>query len=185
MKLNYGLADREPLRGSRLERIFQALRKAGWYPGRRVDISNVLNYYQKQNVPLNAPSVSFYEEYYGIASQWYIMHTDLERSSPAFDFLLFPQLPEYRTNLKDFMYDDPDDSIESGRYSAAKACAGEPIVMVGEIGYYYPAQVWIADSGKLYCTHEYHEQVLAFDNVIELIQHELSKTPLDSVAMKP
>ena len=62
MKLNYGLADREPLRGSRLERIFQALRKAGWYPGRRVDISNVLNYYQKQNVPLNAPSVSFYEE---------------------------------------------------------------------------------------------------------------------------
>ena len=113
------------------------------------------------------------------------MHTDLERSSPDFDFLLFPQLPEYRTNLKDFMYDDPDDSIESGRYSAAKACAGEPIVMVGEIGYYYPAQVWIADSGKLYCTHEYHEQVLAFDNVIELIQHELSKTPLDSVAMKP
>ncbi len=185
MKLYYGLADREPLWGSKPERIVQALRKAGWYPGRKVDISNVLSYYQKQNVQLNAPAVSFYEEYYGIAAQWYITHTDLERHSPDFEFLLFPQPPEYRTDLKDFMYDDPENSIESGRYSAAKARAGEPIVMAGEIGYYYPAQVWIADSGKLYCTHEYHDQVLAFDNVMELIQHELSKSPLESVAMKP
>lgn len=185
MKLNCGLAKREPLRGSKPERIVQALRKAGWYPGRRVDISNVLDYYQRQNVQLNAPAVSFYEEYYGIAAQWYIAHTDLERHSPDFVFLLFPQPPEYSTDLRDFMYDDPDDSIESDRYSAAKARAGEPIVIVGEIGYDYPAQVWIADSGKLYCTHEYHDQVLAFDNVMELIQHELSKAPLESVAMKP
>ncbi len=184
MKLSCRLTSREPLRGSRPERIVQILRKAGWYPGRRVDISHVLDYYQGQGVALNGPAISFHEEYSGIASQWYFMHTNSARHAPDFNFLLFPQPPEYRTDIKDFMYSGPAGSIESDEYSTAKAFAGEPIVLIGEIGCYYPARVWIGGSGTLYSTHEYNNDILGFDSVPKLLLAELSNLALESVAMK-
>lgn len=67
------------------------------------------------------------------------------------------------------MYYDCDYKIESDAYKAARAYAGEHIVMVGKIGYYYPACVWIGDSGKLYCTHDYDDAVMEFDFVASLI----------------
>ena len=178
-----GLTTREFLQGDKTERINQALRKAGWFPNRRVDIPAVLAYYQQQGIKLNTAAITFYQEYYGIASRWYIS-AKLD-AAPDFDFMLFPQPPEYKIDVKDFMYDDPNSSIESEEYSAVKACAEETVVMVGEIGYYYPARVWIGDSGMIYCTHEYDDKVLKFDSVMGLLQHELSHHSLDSVAMKP
>lgn len=179
-----GLTAREFLQGDKTERIDQALRKAGWYCGRKADISAALDYYQQQGIKLNAAAIAFYEEYYGIASRWYISSAKLD-AAPDFDFMLFPQPPEYKTDVKDFMYDDPNNTIESEEYSAVKACAEETVVMAGEIGYYYPARVWIGDSGTIYCTHEYDDKVLKFDSVMGLLQHELSHHSLDSVAKKP
>lgn len=57
------------------------------------------------------------------------------------------------------------------------------ICMIGEIGYYYPARVWIGESGKIFCTHEYDEEVLIFDNVIELIRHEISGHEPNTVSL--
>lgn len=57
--------------------------------------------------------------------------------------------------------------------------------MVGEIGYYYPARVWIGNSGTMYCTHEYEDDVLKFDSVLQLIHYELLNHDLESFAMKP
>lgn len=38
---------------------------------------------------------------------------------------------------------------------AAKATAGTEVSPVGIIGYYYPATVYVAENGMLYCVHEY------------------------------
>ncbi|MBD5452973.1 MAG: hypothetical protein HDR30_01425 [Lachnospiraceae bacterium] len=85
------LEERLVLKGNKTERIYQALRKAGWFPGRKTDISAVLEYYEKWNIELNLQAISFFKEY-----------------------------------------------------------SKEYIVMVGEIGYYYPARVWIGNSGTIY-----------------------------------
>ena len=83
------------------------------------------------------------------------------------------------------MYDDSVYILESDEYKSVKAFSKEYVVMVGEIGYYYPARVWIGNSGTIYCTHDYEDDVRKFDSVIQLILHELFNHDLESVAMKP
>ena len=48
--------------------------------------------------------------------------------------------------IVDFMYDDSEYRMESEEYRAVKEYAKENIILVGEIGYYYPARVWIGNS---------------------------------------
>lgn len=177
------LTERTFLQGDKTEKIYQVLRKAGWFYGRRVDISSVLDYYQKRNIELSPQAISFFQEYYGIASRWYIEVTNLEHGAD-FEFQLFPYPKEFRQDVRDFMYDDSDYKIETDEYRNAKAYSNEYIVMIGEIGYYYPARVWIGDSGTIYCTHEYEDNVIKFDSVVQLIHYELLSHDLESIAMK-
>ena len=86
--------------------------------------------------------------------------------------IFFPYPKSYCTDVKDFMYDDMDGVLEPQEYKAVKDY-DKIICMIGEIGYYYPARVWIGNSGRLFCTHEYDEEVLVFDDVIELIRYEI------------
>lgn len=178
------LEEKLVLKGDKTERIYQALRKAGWFPGRKVDISPVLAYYKKWNIELSPQAISFFREYYGIASRWYIEVTNLEWAAD-FDFQLFPYPREFRIDIVDFMYDDSVYILESDEYKSVKAFSKEYVVMVGEIGYYYPARVWIGNSGTIYCTHDYEDDVRKFDSVVQLILHELLNHDLESVSMKP
>lgn len=171
------------LKGNKTERVCQALRIAGWFPGRKVDISPVLRYYEKWDIALSPKAISFFQEYYGIASQWYIETTNLEHSAD-FNFHLFPYLEDFSEEIVDFMYDDYDCRLDSDEYKNAKAYSGESIVMAGEIGDYYPARVWIGDSGMIYCTHEYEDDVKEFHSIVQLILDELKCHDFESVAMK-
>lgn len=77
------------LQGNKTERIRRALRKAGWYPGRKVTVFPVLDYYNKWNIALSPQAIAFFQEYYGIASRWYIEVNHLEWGAD-FEFQLFP-----------------------------------------------------------------------------------------------
>lgn len=178
------LTERTFLQGNKKERIYQALTKAGWFYGRKVDISSVLDYYAYRNINLTTKAMLFFQEFYGIASKWYIEVGNLENVAD-FEFQLFPYPRDYRIDIRDFMYDDSNFLIESEEYKNVMDYSKEHIVMVGEIGYYYPARVWIGDSGILYCTHEYEYDVLKFDSIVQLIHNELLSHDLESVAMKP
>lgn len=171
------------LQGNKTERIRQALCKAGWYPGRKVTVSPVLDYYNKWNIALSPQAIAFFQEYYGIAGRWYIEVNHLEWGAD-FEFQLFPYPKEWKTDIVDFMYDDADYVLEAEEYRNLKDYANEYVVMVGEIGYYYPARVWIGNSKTIYCTHEYEDDIRKFDSVISLILYELSGHDFDSVAMK-
>ena len=177
------LEERSYLCGNKNERIVQALRKAGWYDGRKTEISSVLTYYKKWNIELNEDVIHFFEEYYGIAGRWYIEVENLAWG-PDFEFLLFPYPENQKMEIVDFMYDDSEYRMESEEYRAVKEYAKENIILVGEIGYYYPARVWIGNSGTFYCTHDYEEDCLKFDSVIALISYELSAHEFSSVAMR-
>lgn len=184
LQFDQTLSERTVLQGNKEERIEQALRKAGWFPGRKVDISPVLDYYHNQDIELHDKAVVFFQEYYGIASQWYIEVTNLNWRAD-FSFELFPYPKHYKIDIKDYMYDDAAYSIESEEYKGVIDFSGEHVIMVGEIGYYYPAHVWIGNSGKLYATHEYNLDAFIFDTVSQLILYELSAHELEAVAMKP
>ncbi len=177
------LEERLLLKGNKTDKIDQALRKAGWFPERKVDISSVLNYYEKWDIELHPRAISFFREYYGIASSWYIEVTNL-KFGPDFEFRLFPYPKEYKIDIVDFMYDDSEDILESDEYKNVKTNSKEYIIMVGEIGYYYPARVWIGNSGTIYCTHDYDNIVKKFDSVVQLILDELLNHDFESVAMK-
>lgn len=177
------LEERSYLLGNKNERIVQALIKAGWYDGRKAEISSVLSYYKKRNIKLSEQVIHFFEEYYGIAGRWYIEIENLEWGAD-FEFQLFPYPESQKIEVLDFMYDDLEHKIQSEEYRIIEEYAKENIVLAGEIGYYYPARVWIGNSGILYCTHDYEENCLKFDSVIELISYELSAHELLSVAMR-
>ena len=44
---------------------------------------------------------------------------------------------------------------------------------IGHIGYYYPAEVWISEYGKLYAKYEYQDEIECFPDVFALIEHDL------------
>lgn len=60
-----------------------------------------------------------------------------------------------------------------GEALAAKAAAGTEVLPVGIIGYYYPATVYVAEDGMLYCVHEYESDVRVFADVEEILADEL------------
>ena len=62
--------------------------------------------------------------------------------------------------------------------------AGERCQPIGHIGYYYPAEVWISEYGKLYAKYEYQDEIECFPDVFALIERELRQCNFDSAAMK-
>ena len=58
------------------------------------------------------------------------------------------------------------------------------ISYIGHIGYYYPAEVWISEYGKLYAKYEYQDEIECFPDVFSLIERELRQCTFDSAVMK-
>lgn len=184
-KENYDMSERLTLVGDKEQRIVQALKYAGWYPGRNVDIAKIENYYSRFGMKISTKAKNFFREYSGIMGRWYIDVFNLEYAAD-FEFELFPYPKSHAIDVVDFMYDDAEYNIKSAEYESVLDFAPEEenLVMIGEIGYYYPARVWIGESGKLYATHDYEDDVFVFDSVIKLIEHELKGREFTSVAMK-
>ena len=179
------MRERFVLAGDMNQKVLQALKFAGWHSNRKVDITNIEDYYKGFGIMLSAKAKDFFSEYYGIMSQWYIDVFNLEYAAD-FEFRLFPYPKHYKIDVVDFMYDDAEYCMKSEEYESVLKLAPEQnnMVMVGEIGYYYPARVWIGECGKLYATHDYEETVRVFDSLIDLIEYEVKGRSFTSIALK-
>lgn len=86
------------LTGTAEEKAIQCLEKAGWYPGRKTDITEVESYYSGKGITLTEPQKDIFREFYGIAEGWYLYdqedmvmpETDLSGTHPDFEFYLLP-----------------------------------------------------------------------------------------------
>lgn len=174
--------ERIKLVGSKRDQIYAMLSLAGWYENRQVDISEAESYYRSVEIEMFDSIKSFYREFYKIINKWYIK-VENPNHAADFEFSLFPDKTGY-LEIKDYMYDDADYKVLSAEYKDVLSFAKENCVMVGNIGYYYPARVWMDKYGRFYTTHEYADNVKAFSSVIELIEYELSRIEIDSVMMK-
>ena len=170
------------LEGSRQERVVKALEIAGWYSGRSVDISEVEDYYEKCGVELNEGARRFFREYFGLAEHWWIDRDS--KPNQAADFEFSPMPSGDCLQPKDYMFDDRDYELPSENYITVSQIANEHFVLAASIGYYYPAEVWIGESGMIYSTHEYDMAVHSYDSVVDLIVWELSKQAFDYVTIQ-
>jgi len=168
------------LEGTRQERVIKALEMAGWYSGRCVDISEVESFYKENGVELNDGARQFFREYHGLAEHWWIDRDSKPNQAADFEFSPMPNgdMP------KDYMFDDRDYKLPSEDYLTVSQIANEHFVLVGSIGYYYPAEVWIGESGRIYSTHEYDNVVHSYDSVVDLIVWELEKQTFDYVTIQ-
>ena len=93
-------------------------------------------------------------------------------------------VPQGLTGLQLSFYFTVRQNMSGAKLNEIEQIAGEQCQPIGQIGYYYPAQVWISEFGKLYAKYEYQDEVECFSDIFALIERELKKCTIDSVAMK-
>lgn len=87
----------------------------------------------------------FYCKYFGLCCEWYFSESGMEREAD-FAFALFPYL---MNGVKDNFRDAEFRNMASDMLREIEQTAGERCQPIGEIGYHYPAWVWISEHGKL------------------------------------
>ena len=98
-----------------------------------------------------------------------------------FEFALFPYLVNgIKNHLEDAYFRD----MSGCELAEIEQAAGEKCQPIGHIGYYYPAEVWISEYGKLYAKYEYQDEIECFPDVFALIERDLRQCKFDSAAMK-
>ena len=147
------------LNGSIRERVWQMLSCGGYSRNRKVSSDGCEALYAKAGVPFLPAARRFYERCGGLFSDCEII---FETGSDSREFYFY-------------LYHEGTSAGERicGEALAAKAAAGTEVSPVGIIGYYYPATVYAAENGMLYCVHEYESDVRAFADVEEILAYEL------------
>ncbi len=154
------------LNGTNDEKIMTCLRTAGWYEGRSIDISEIMEFYTANGVTLSESVKGFLQEYYGIATGWFFNEPEgasLNRA-PDIYFTLYPGNDRWDNEYMD------EDSVEF--LQDVGAFAGEPVVYIGDIGNYYPGFVYIGVSGKIYTAHDYDDIIHCYDSVPEMLRYD-------------
>ena len=174
------------LEGSRRERIILALKMAGWYEGRSIDISDSETHFKKCGIQLLESGKKFLKEFRGLAEKWYITRNYSENIGEDFSFYTEPyynltKKGHTADNIKHHMYRDANCKIPTEDFINIQKVTHESFVYIASIGYYYPADVWIGESGKLYTTHEYDFEVHTFNSIVDLIEWELEKEVFDYI----
>ena len=158
----------------------QLMEYAGWQEGRSVDISIAEKYYADHGVPMMKTTQRFYRKYFGLCCEWYLAQKKLKWAAD-FEFALFPYLVNgIKNHLEDAYFRD----MSGCELAEIEQAAGQKCQPIGHIGYYYPAEVWISEYGKLYAKYEYQDEIECFPDVFALIERELRQCKFDSAAMK-
>ena len=167
---------RYELSGTTDEKIMNCLKAAGWHKGRQAEISGVKAFYESCGIVLPAGAENFLREYYGIAEGWHMNtegwvkgwhgHRVRQRADIAFE--LFP----LRGMDNSWYAEEITNSEFLAELRRTEAFAGESLVWIGQIGYYYPANVYAGTTGKIYTTHDYDEIIHSYDSVPELLQYD-------------
>ena len=145
------------------------------------DISIAEQYYADHGVPMMKTTQRFYRKYFGLCCEWYLEQRKLNWAAD-FQFALFPYLVNgIKNHLEEAYFRD----MSGCELAEIEQAAGEKCQPIGHIGYYYPAEVWISECGKLYAKYEYQDEIECFPDVFALIERELRQCKLDSAAMKP
>ena len=85
------IKERIPISGDLKSRVRRLMEYAGWYEGRKVDISPRRAVLRRPRVPMMKATQRFYRKYFGLCCQWYLAQKKLNWAAD-FQFALFPYL---------------------------------------------------------------------------------------------
>ena len=178
------------LKGTTYERVTQALEFAKKYNKHKPDISKVEAAYAKAGVPLIETVRKFYEEYGGVFNDCELCEGGTTYTS-ALDFTFaFVCDSDYQMkNINNSLFtsflvsccsvcefEDEDEDTTEKRIVEEFAAITEnaDTYYIGEIGYYYPAEVWLNAKGEMFVIHDYEDGVIhKFADFAEFISWEL------------
>ena len=170
------------LKGTLKERLDEAIRLANAGVTEE-EIRLFRENYQKAGVKLLPSAEAFFIKYGGVFKYHYMVLTDA-RYNGEIEFWCYAVLLDfyyteefsYKRQEKNVMYalDCAMDEIEKIR-----AFAGQEVCPIADIGYYYPAVVYIGENGLLYCTYEWTDEIRVFHKPAEIfVDYLLSNVPI-------
>ncbi|MBQ8781726.1 MAG: tyrosine-protein phosphatase [Oscillospiraceae bacterium] len=142
---NIPLENDTPIYGTKEEKALQCLKKAGWYEGRNVDITEVEEWYARWNITLPEAVKDIFREYYGLAEEWWFKHKE---NGGYYDFSFFLFSPVTGKHYLDCI----DGSGKFEDQFMAENAAGKELVFIGKIGYYEPDFIFADERGNIWNT---------------------------------
>lgn len=85
------IKERISLSGDLKDKVKQLMQYAGWYEGRKVDISIAEQYYSERGIEMMKTTKRFYQKYFGLCCEWFFSKSGMKRAAD-FEFGLFPYL---------------------------------------------------------------------------------------------
>ncbi|MCQ2975506.1 MAG: hypothetical protein MJ211_11955 [Bacteroidales bacterium] len=163
------------LNGTTYERVVQALDFAKKHNKHKLDIKWLEKIHSEAGVPLIESARKFYEDYGGIFIDTKMCDA-FENSDGTIDidpfdftFKLFCRTDQTEEEIKENL-----DIYQPKNIS----------YMIGEIGHYYPAVVWINKDGGLVISHDYERESHEFDSLAEFIAWEIDTNNLTLDAVR-
>lgn len=159
------------LNGTTDDKIITCLKAAGWYKGRCVDLTEVKAFYASYGITIPEYAENFLKEYYGISDSWYFNEPEdaLLNHAPIIEFSLYPTHDE---SVDEERFEQDFAEKFDSYLERVQFVSGEPAFLVGNIGYYYPAMVYIAQSGKIYTAHDYDDLIHCYESVPEMLKYD-------------
>ena len=176
------------LKGTLKERIDEALRLV-CAPVTEEEVADFCELYQKANVKLLPSAIDLFRKYGGFYRNSYIILKD-----PTFNKEI--SLNCYST-ITDYYYSYAFDPKETEKdmlrrigwsmddIDMVREFAKQEVCPIGEIGYYYPADVYISEDGKLYCIFNWTEDIGVFNTPAEILEIYLGNNPPIGVDKMP
>ena len=176
------------LKGTLKERIDEAVRLV-CTPVSEEEVTGFIALYEKTGVKLLPSAIEFYRKYGGFYRNSYIMLKD-----PKFNKEISLNCYDTKT---DYYYSYAFDPKETEKdmlrrldfamddIEMVRDYAGQEVCPIGEIGYYYPADVYIGEDSKLYCIFNWTEEIGVFNTPEEILESYLGNNPPIGVDKMP
>ncbi|WP_295092535.1 SUKH-3 domain-containing protein [uncultured Ruminococcus sp.] len=161
------------LNGTTDDKIITCLKAAGWYNGRCVDLTEVKAFYSSFGISIPEYAENFLKEYYGLLDNWYFNEAEdtLLKRAPDIEFYLYPTHDE---SVDEERFEQDFAEMFDSYLERIQLVSGESAFLVGNIGYYYPAMVFIAQSGKIYTAHNYDDLIHCYESVSEMLKYDFT-----------
>ena len=76
------IKERISLSGDLKDKVKQLMQYAGWYEGRKVDISIAEQYYSERGIEMMKTTKRFYQKYFGLCCEWFFSKSGMRLRQP-------------------------------------------------------------------------------------------------------
>ena len=142
--------------------------------GRNVDISEVEEYYRKNNWGLNEPARAFFREFYNITSSFNFKY----KNKTTGKWSIGSNELWFDTSTSNDIFPTEDDDIEDFNCERALVAEHEPLgfVPVANCGFHLGGTLWVGASGKFYRTCYFAtDKIECHQSVMEIFKYDFGQ----------